>query len=324
MTYFNKILLNVHPDFTDMDAVDRTAKLASKTSASIKSVHVVEDYPEQMSEWWNVCNPLKLHNEIVRDRQGFLDSIVARVREAGVERVESTLRWGQEFLEITREVLKGHHDLVVTTARHEGKLARTMRGGSRTGGLCRYTPSSVWVAQNRLEKHSKRLVAALGADKGKVKCEGLNAKILKTAASLAESEGDELHIIHALPRHGGKGLKGDRQRLNGVAHLENLRHEINEGCDALLGDASSILSEEHIHLITGSPTAVIPEFVKKQGMNLLVIGTSARNGIPGLLVGNTAEKVAKQVDCGVLVVKPDDFVSWLAREEGISEQPAAA
>ena len=95
MDGFNQILLDVHPDFVDLDAVDRTAELASKTNAAVKVVHVVEDYPEDMREWWNVRNPLKLQNKVLRDRQEFVDSIAERVRAAGVDRVESMLRWGR-------------------------------------------------------------------------------------------------------------------------------------------------------------------------------------------------------------------------------------
>jgi len=54
---------------------------------------------------------LKLSNKNARDRQGFVDSIAERVRTAGVDRVEWMLRWGRDFPEITREVLRNHQDL---------------------------------------------------------------------------------------------------------------------------------------------------------------------------------------------------------------------
>jgi len=34
-----------------------------------------------------------------------------------------------------------------------------------------------------------------------------------------------------------------------------------------------------------------------------------RNGIEGLLLGNTADKLLNHCDCSVLAVKPDGFVS---------------
>ena len=54
---------------------------------------------------------------------------------------------------------------------------------------------------------------------------------------------------------------------------------------------------------------VIPEFVVGHGTELVVMGTVARGGIAGLLIGNTAERVLRKLPCSVLAVKPDDFVS---------------
>jgi len=323
MDGFNQILLDVHPDFVDFDAVDRTAGLACKTNAAVKVVHVVEDYPEDMSEWWNVRNPLKLGNKILRERQGFVNSTAERVRAAGVDRVESTLRWGREFLEITREVLRNHQELVVTGIRHLPLFPGTRMGCPCVMGLCRYTPSAIWVTCSRLGERAKRargVLASLGGANDQVKCEGLNAKILKTAAYLAEAEGSELHIVHAVSPHGGEGLNGHKLEPNPAEYLREFRGEIQEACNAPLGDIGLSLTEDRIHLAYGSPTEVIPEVAKEQGLDPIVMGTHARDGISGLLVGNTAERVMTQVDCGVMVVKPDDFISLVAREEGMYAQ----
>jgi hypothetical protein len=39
------------------------------------------------------------------------------------------------------------------------------------------------------------------------------------------------------------------------------------------------------------------------------MGTLARTGIAGLFIGNTAEAVLHQVNCSVLTVKPEGFVT---------------
>jgi universal stress protein E len=307
------ILLEVHPEFTDLNTVDSVADLANKTHAAVKVMHVVEDYPQDMSEWWNVRYPKRLHEQIVRDRQAFLDGIVARVKEAGVDQVESMLGWGREFLEVTREVLRNHHKLVATTFRRQGLRARM--GCTCLMGLCRYAPSTVWMIQNRLKKPFKRLVVALEGDGGEIKCEGLNAKILKTAAVLAEHRNSELYIVHVLPLHGSKGLNGKLTHTDLTEYVDELRHKIEAGCNALLGDTGLGLSKNRIHLLVGSPSAAISAFIQIKGIDLIVMGTHARIGLSGLLIGNTAEKVMAQVDCEVLVVKSDDFVSPVDREE---------
>jgi len=47
----------------------------------------------------------------------------------------------------------------------------------------------------------------------------------------------------------------------------------------------------------------------KRSVDLIVMGTVGRTGIPGLFIGNTAETVLRQVDCSVLTVKPWGFVT---------------
>jgi universal stress protein E len=59
----------------------------------------------------------------------------------------------------------------------------------------------------------------------------------------------------------------------------------------------------------GKPDDVILDFVGAEGVDILVIGTVARGGIPGLLIGNTAERVLSKLRCSVLTMKPDNFVS---------------
>jgi len=46
-----------------------------------------------------------------------------------------------------------------------------------------------------------------------------------------------------------------------------------------------------------------------QRIEVIVMGTVCQSGVEGFLINNTAEKVLHQVDCSVLTVKPDGFVT---------------
>jgi nucleotide-binding universal stress UspA family protein len=41
----------------------------------------------------------------------------------------------------------------------------------------------------------------------------------------------------------------------------------------------------------------------------------ARTGIPGLIIGNTAESVLSKIDCSVLAVKPPNFITPVTLED---------
>ena len=53
----------------------------------------------------------------------------------------------------------------------------------------------------------------------------------------------------------------------------------------------------------------MPDLVSRHRINLLVIGTLARTGISGLVMGNTAGQVLDDVGCSVIAVKPPGFKS---------------
>jgi len=63
------------------------------------------------------------------------------------------------------------------------------------------------------------------------------------------------------------------------------------------------------HLVKGSARREIPVLAQKLEVDVVVMGTVARTGIPGLIMGNTAEAILEQLDCSVLAIKPPGFVT---------------
>lgn len=54
---------------------------------------------------------------------------------------------------------------------------------------------------------------------------------------------------------------------------------------------------------------VVPAVAQELNADLVVMGTVSRTGIPGLLIGNTAEVILNNLECSVLAVKPSGFVT---------------
>jgi nucleotide-binding universal stress UspA family protein len=92
-------------------------------------------------------------------------------------------------------------------------------------------------------------------------------------------------------------------------YVEDSRAGARKALDDLLGKSPDRTGRRFVHLLKGDPAEVIAEFAKAGGVDLIVMGTVARTGIGGLLIGNTAESTLQRVDCSVLAVKPDGFVS---------------
>jgi universal stress protein E len=71
----------------------------------------------------------------------------------------------------------------------------------------------------------------------------------------------------------------------------------------------------HVHLLEGQAGKLIPAMAKRKKVDVIVMGTACRTGVAGFFIGNTSEKVLRQVDCSVLTVKPDTFVAPVKMDE---------
>lgn len=69
---------------------------------------------------------------------------------------------------------------------------------------------------------------------------------------------------------------------------------------------ANVLSEQQTkikpHVVHGTPAHVVAQQTDYHNIDLLVMGTLSRQGILGMLIGNTAEDILNSVDCSVLAL----------------------
>src|SRR5690606_6240887 len=71
------------------------------------------------------------------------------------------------------------------------------------------------------------------------------------------------------------------------------------------------IPESRTHIDEGPADVLIPRVAAQIGACVTVIGTVARTGISGALIGNDAEAGLDQLSGAVLVVKPADMLDHL-------------
>lgn len=91
--------------------------------------------------------------------------------------------------------------------------------------------------------------------------------------------------------------------------LQEKEKHHRQGLDNLLSHYSLDSGSENIHLLKGKPAQVISACDGTQDVDLIVMGTLGRAGVPGLIIGNTAEDVLRETQTAVLAVKPGGFIS---------------
>ena len=82
-----------------------------------------------------------------------------------------------------------------------------------------------------------------------------------------------------------------------------------------LGKGAAEYLNPQIHLIKGGARKEIPELAEQLKADVIVMGTVARTGVPGFIMGNTAETILNQINCSVLAIKPSEFKTPVTLED---------
>ncbi len=99
-----------------------------------------------------------------------------------------------------------------------------------------------------------------------------------------------------------------RRVLVGLDRDPNLEDDARERIAGDVAAAGTGLAPD-VHVTCTSPIRAILGEVARADPDLLVMATVSLWGIAKRLVGSTAERALARVDCSLLTVKPEEFVS---------------
>ncbi len=225
---------------------------------------------------------------------------------------------GDPITALVQTVLGDGYDMLFK-ASEQGRGRSSHAISSFERRLLRVCPCPVTILRPLQSDRAGRILAPVGFDPDQSEKGAVNDVILEIAARAALASSRELHILHVWSLYGGPSLAYGRARipeeqLNELHAKEEKVHQdwlealVKECLDKFGPDAVQYLAPK-VHLLTGSPHQVIPEQVEVLRPDLMVIGSIARTGLPGFLMGNTAEAILDEVDCSVTTVKPPGFES---------------
>ena len=291
----------------DEDALKRAEAIVAKNKGRLTVVKVLPKVPERILSRLNSSYRIDIQELAALEFQRTMNDILTPLIQKGLD-IRGHFLFGNPFLEIIRQVLKNKHDLVMTTAEKDG-FPRAAIFGSTAMHLLRKCPCPVWVEKPTLPKTPRAIMAAVDPDPVNGTRHSLNANILDLAASLARSEGGELHIIHCwrLPLEGTLRARQEFADKTVDSMIQDLQKVHTRRLQKLLEEQDFQGITPHIHLLKGGAGSLIPQIAAEQDIDLVVMGTVCRTGIAGFFIGNTAEQVLQEIHCSVLAIKPEGF-----------------
>lgn len=173
--------------------------------------------------------------------------------------------------------------------------------------LFRQCPCPVWAVGPAATTAPRRVLAAVHATAEDAEEQALNRKILEAALLLAGFGGGAVTVFQAWSAFGEDLLRSHSKPEEVAAYVKAASDTAQSALDDLVKSFGDRLGSARVELKKGDPEDLIPRFVVSEGIDLLVMGTVARTGIAGLIIGNTAERLLQRLICSVFAIKPDGF-----------------
>lgn len=306
MKRFNNILFVSHGTSDETEVLKQTIKLAVDNKARLSILIICPDFPKRLQDYM----------------KPYQNSLVERMNER-IREIQSALSLDKNLdipvhlesgktpdIRIIRQVLRHSHDLLVK----EIEVEENAKGFKALDmELLRKCPCALFL--HRPSKHQyNKLNIAVAIDPFAEEQVGhdLAIELLQISHSLAALYSGKLSIIScwnfALEGYvkGNPWLKISSEEVSNLldeekkAHRQELEKRIQE---AAISESYKIIQ------LKGRPEQLIPSEIEHKKIDVLVMGTVARTGISGFIIGNTAENILQKIDCSLLALKPKGFVS---------------
>jgi len=224
----------------------------------------------------------------LKEAKNWLETLMQPCRLSDVPYTTEVI-WNRNWVEESlRAAKKSGCDLMIKSSFHHSK-ARRFFSMTSDYYLMQHCAIPILFTEQGQDWHSDRILACLDLESDDPHHARLNELIMRDARAFADIVGMDLYIACAYTAAIGSGNLPLKSHA-GIASLEQHLGEIHD------------LDPSRILLRKGGVVGVLRAICNEMDPSIVVMGTLARRGIKGKLIGNTAEKLLDIIDADVLTI----------------------
>ncbi len=321
MTNRKRFLVVVQQQKGSERAIEHALVMARQNDADLTVVDVYSYLDAYTMALFDVIDSAELRRLVLEHREEQLRRHLAAYDDEIARNADVKVLDGVPFVEIIQEAVRSGCELIIKVSDREG-ASQTRSFGSTDMHLMRKSPLPVWTINAARKDTARRVLATVDPLAMDNEARDLQRKTLRVAAELAEASNAQLLVLSTWQLVGEDSMRNSPFLKIDDARIDSLLEETDfkaRNSQALLArwfeQELPYASVPRWHVIKGSARQVIPTFIESHDIELLVMGSVAQAGIPGLLIGSTAESVLGDINCSVLTVKPDGFISPIALDD---------
>lgn len=313
MKTYQNILVVIDPSTDDQKALKRAIDLATRINAcgtnhvNVNAFLSIFDFSYEMTTILSSEERDVMRQSVIKNKELWLKSIISELNP-GIE-ISCKVVWNNRpFEAIIEQVINNGYDLVIKGTHQHDKL-KSVVFTPTDWHILRKCPCPVLLVKEHEWPNNGNLLAALNVGSDEAEHHSLNTKITQEAQQLAKIINANVHLVNSYPGT-PINIAIEIPEFDSTEYNDTMlkHHE-----QAMIVHANKFnISVANTHVEEGLPETVIEQVAKKIDAELVILGTIGRTGISAALIGNTAEHVIDQLNCDVLALKPDGYISPLA------------
>lgn len=309
MEKYKKILAVIDPTTDDQKALKRAIELATKTNATITAFLSIYDFSYEMTTMLSSDEREAMRATLINDRAQWLNELIRGLETENLT-IDSNVIWhNRPFEPIIEQVLTNGYDIVIKGTHQHDKL-KSVIFTPTDWHILRKCPCPVLLVKEHSWPINGNIVASVNVGSDEEEHQSLNRKITEEAVNLSKLILANIHLVNSFPGT-PVNIAIEIPEFNASEYNDSM---LNHHKEAMAAHAKLFsIDINHTHVEEGLPEDVIEKISEELDAELVILGTIGRTGLSAALIGNTAEHVIDRLNCDVLALKPDGYVSPLAQ-----------
>lgn len=309
MSIYSKILVVADINRDDQPALARATQLAaqSRSRSRITLFLSIYDFSYDMTSMLSSDERDAMRRGVIHQREQWMRKIAEPYLSEHFDFDVKVVWHNRPYEAIIGEVFSGEHDIVIKgTRKHD--ILESVLFTPTDWHLLRKCPTPVLLVKNEEWPHGASIIASVHVASEIEAHLDLNDKMVEQLLCLSSRLDAKPYLVNAYPVTPAN-ITIELPEFDPTAYTDAVRGHHLTAMKALRQKHG--LGEEYTLVAQGLPEDVIPKAARELNAGMCIIGTTGRTGLSAVFIGNTAEHVIDKIDCDILALKPQGYISPL-------------
>jgi universal stress protein E len=309
MSIYSKILVVADINHEEQPALARAMQLASKctTKSNVTFFLSIYDFSYDMTSMLSLDERDAMRRGVIQQREEWMRKVAEPYVNDGVDFDVKVVWHNRPYEAIIAEVFGSEHDIVIKGTRKHDVLESVLFTPT-DWHLLRKCPSPVLLVKNSDWPADANIMASVHVGSEYDTHLDLNDRMVEQLQSLSQRLSANPYLVNAYPVTPAN-ITIELPEFDPNTYTDAVRGHHLTSMKALRQKHG--IDEEQTIVEQGLPEDIIPDVAKRLNAARVILGTTGRTGLSAVFIGNTAEHVIDKIDCDVLALKPNGFISPL-------------